>query len=93
MKKTNTALSIKMNKEEIDLVERRAKECGETKSRYARRILIESVQNPFYTGEDVVRLLMEIGCDLQGMNMDNARDTISGLNRKGAKICQILSLR
>lgn len=93
MKKTNTALSIKMNKEEIEMIEGRAKECGETKSRYARRVLVESVQNPFYTGEDVMRLLMEIGYDLQGMNLDNAENMIADLNIKGEKICQILSLR
>ena len=53
MQKTNTALSIKMTKDEIAMIEKKAKECGETKSRYARRVLTESVMNPLYTGEDV----------------------------------------
>ena len=45
MKKTNTALSIKMNKEEIEMIEGRAKECGETKSRYARSNVIKKWKN------------------------------------------------
>lgn len=91
MKKTNTALSVKMNKDEIAMIERKAKECGETKSRYTRRVLMESIVNPFYTGEDVMRLLIQIGHDFQRMNKGNIDNTIDRFNRTGEEICRILS--
>ncbi len=91
MQKTNTALSIKMTKDEVAMIEKKAKECGETKSRYARRVLMESVNNPFYTGEDVIRRLMQIGRDLRELNESNANYMILRLNQKGGEICQILS--
>ena len=90
MQKKNTALSIKMTKDEI---EKKAKECGETKSRYARRVLTESVMNPLYTGEDVMRLLMQIGCGLRELNESNANHMIVRFNQKGGEICRILSSR
>ena len=93
MQKTNTALSIKMTKDEIAMIEKKAKECGETKSRYARRVLMESVNNPLYTGEDVMRLLMQIGRDLRELNESNDNHMIVGFNQKGGEICRILSSR
>ena len=93
MQKTNTALSIKMTKDEVAMIEKKAKECGETKSRYARRVLTESVMNPLYTGEDVMRLLMQIGCGLRELNESNANHMIVRFNQKGGEICRILSSR
>lgn len=93
MKKTNTSLSIKISKEEVAAIESKAKECGETKSGYARRVLMESVKNPFYTGEDVMRIMMQISYDMACLNEDNYKEVIPKINRKGAWICQILSLR
>ena len=91
MKKTDTALSIKMNKEEIAAVDKAAKEHGETRSKYARRVLVESANYPFYTGEDVMQFVMEIAVDMARLNGENFNEVSAEINKKGSVICQILS--
>lgn len=91
MKKADTTLSVKMSKEEIAVIEKAAEDHGETKSGYARRVLRESAEYPFYTGRDVMQLLMQISYDMIQMNKDNVEETISQINKRGAIICQILS--
>jgi len=93
MEKTNTSLSVKMSKEERAAIEKAARERGERMSGYARRVLMESVNDPFYTGKDVMQFLMQISYDMACMNEGNLSEMISEINRKGALACQILSSR
>lgn len=93
MKKADSTLSVKMNKEELAVIERAAKEHGETKSMYARRVLKESAEHPFYTGKDVMQVLMQISYDMSQMTEENIAETIFRINERGARICQILSLK
>lgn len=91
MKKADTSLSVKMSKEELVEIDNAAKAHGETKSGYSRRVLVESARHPFYTGKDVMQFLMQISYDMMQMTEENAAETISQINEKGARICQILS--
>lgn len=93
MKKADTALSVKMSKEEIAVIEEAAKAHGETKSGYARRVLKESAEHPFYTGKDVMQFLMQISYDMLQMTEENAAETMLRINERGAIICRILSLK
>lgn len=93
MKKNNTVISVKMSKEEAEEITNTARMHHETRSGYARRLLIESARNPLYSNKDVILILMELAGDMQRMTEDNCFEIIKEINSKGERICQILSSR
>lgn len=92
MGKVNDAvLSIKMSKEEKELIACAAKQHGEKLSGYVRGILIDHAQGNPFTGKDVVQILMGISYDLRRLSPENRGEVISEINEKGATLCQFLS--
>lgn len=86
-----TTLSIKMSKKEAEIIAEAAKRKGETRSGYARRVLLESAQKPIYTGKDVMQTLWGIGWLMQRMTPENSQQAIKEINTEGEYICRILS--
>ena len=89
----DTSLSIRMNEEEREEIRDAAMEHNETMSSYSKRVLLESVRNPLYTGKDVIQLLAGISYDMTRLQIENQEAVISEINRKGEALCRILSTK
>lgn len=93
VKEKRTSISIKMSKEENDIITQAAKNHGESVSGYARRVLMESAASPIHTGKDVMQTILGISYDLRLLTWENHQEVIPQINAKGAYICQCLSTR
>lgn len=80
-----------MSEEEKAIVKQAATDHGETMSRYARRVLLESARSPIYTGKDVMQALLGIGYDMSRLTGKNQEEVITQINTKGEDICRLLS--
>ena len=89
----DTSLSVRMKKEERDEIQDAAMKHNETLSSYSKRVLLESVRNPLYTGKDVIQILEGISYDMTRLRIENQEAVISEINRKGEALCRILSTR
>lgn len=90
-KEKSNPLSIKMSEEEKAIVKQAATDHGETVSRYARRVLLESARSPIYTGKDVMQTLLGISYDMSCLTWENHEEVITQINMKGEHICRLLS--
>lgn len=86
-------VSVKLNAEEKMAISQAAETQGESMGSYMRRAAVEAAINPFYTGIEVMQTLLAISYDLSRLTMDNYETVVPEINRKGEKICRILSLK
>lgn len=90
-KVNDTVLSIKMSKEEKELISSAAEQHGEKLSGYVRGVLLDHAQENPFTGKDVVRILLGVSYDLRRLSPENCGEVIPEINEKGAALCQFLS--
>jgi len=85
------ARTVKLSAEEEQIIMRAAEISGEGLSTFMRRVALEAAINPLSADKIKMQILFDVAVDMALLNEDNFEETIHKINRKGAKLCQILS--